>query len=81
MEDKFCVLTDSPYGNGVLARRCVLFDPPTNVRSGNSKWTSNFSDAWLLSRVDAEEIAANLRYNNPRISSARKAKKRMCNDI
>lgn len=79
MDGRYCVLTDSPFGNGVLARRCVLSDPPTNRRSGNAKWTDDFSEAWLMSRDQAEEIAGNLRYNNPRFSRATKAEKRMSN--
>jgi hypothetical protein len=77
MSKKFCVLTDSPYGNGTLARRDVSGDGPTNVRSGNEKWTADFFDAWLMDRTSAEEIAGNLAYNNPRFSSAEKAEKRM----
>tara|TARA_R110000796_G_scaffold135042_3_gene251176 strand:+ start:4775 stop:5011 length:237 start_codon:yes stop_codon:yes gene_type:complete len=76
MNSKFCVLQDGAGGT-TLARRNVSGDGPTNVRSGHQKWTDSFGDAWLMNKEQAEEIAGNLFYNNPRFSSAEKAQKRM----
>ncbi len=76
-ETTFCVLTDSRSDSEILARRCVLNDGRTTVRSGNQKWTADPNDIWHMRREDAEEIASNLRYNNPRICQSFKAIKRM----
>jgi hypothetical protein len=77
MDDRFCVLTTSPRDGATLARRWVGGDGHTTVRSGNQKWTDDFDDAWLMDRKQAEEIAGNLRLNNPRFCRASKAQKSM----
>ena len=80
-ENTFCVLTDSPFGKGTIARRDVSSEPQTNVRSGNQKWTSDPSDIWHMTRERAEEIASRLVYNNPRFCRSEKAIKRMTKQL
>ena len=76
-KETFCVLTDSRFTGGVLARRYVGGDSVTTVRSGNKKWTNDSGDIWHMTRADAEEIAARLVYNNPRICASFKAMAKM----
>ena len=68
---RYAVMTDShrPYDKTILARMA-----PERSRSSGFWTETSVADVWIMDRKTAEEVAGSLRFNNPRIVRAEKAR-------